>query len=93
MSEQRKWTEEQRQTYYQLMEEIQQVDFVLVELNLYLDTHPTDHKAINQYNEFTQRSMALKSKFQSLFGPLTHFGHSFSTYPWTWEEAPWPWQV
>ena len=27
--------------YYQLFEQIQAADFVLVELTLYLDTHPT----------------------------------------------------
>lgn len=93
MSDTKKWTDEQKKQYYQLMEEIQTVDFVLVELNLYLNTHPHDHKAINQYNEFAQKSMALKNKFQSLFGPLYNFGNSYSTYPWTWDEAPWPWQV
>ena len=92
MSE-RKWTDEQKKQYYEMLEEIQQVDFVLVELNLYLNTHPHDHKAINQYNEFAQKSMALKNKFQSMFGPLTNFGNSFSTYPWSWGDAPWPWQV
>jgi len=92
MSE-RKWTDEQKKQYYEMLLEIQQVDFVLVELNLYLNTHPHDHKAINQYNEFAQKSMALKNKFQSMFGPLTNFGNSFSTYPWSWGDAPWPWQV
>ncbi|WP_134699795.1 spore coat protein CotJB [Ammoniphilus sp. YIM 78166] len=93
MSENKKLTEDQKKQYYELLYEIQAVDFVLVELNLYLDTHPQDHKAINQYNEFAQKSMALKNKFQSMFGPLYHFGNSYSTYPWTWDSAPWPWQV
>lgn len=86
-------TDEQKKLYYELLEEIQIVDFVLTELNLYLDTHPQDHKAINQYNEYAQKSMTLKNRFQSMFGPLFHMGHSYSTYPWTWDDAPWPWQV
>lgn len=93
MSEQKKLTEDQKKQYYELLYEMQAVDFVLVELTLYLDTHPQDHKAINQYNEYVQKSMALKNKFQSMFGPLYHFGNSYSTYPWTWDSAPWPWQV
>lgn len=32
--------------YYQLMEQLQAVDFVLVELTLYLDTHHNDLEAI-----------------------------------------------
>jgi spore coat protein JB len=93
MSEQKKLTEDQKKQYYELLYEMQAVDFILVELTLYLDTHPQDHKAINQYNECVQKSMALKHKFQSMFGPLYHFGNSYSTYPWTWDSAPWPWQV
>ena len=93
MSEHKKVSEDQKKQYYELLYEMQAVDFMLVELTLYLDTHPNDHKAINQYNECAQKSMALKNKFQSMFGPLYHFGNSYSTYPWSWDSTPWPWQV
>jgi spore coat protein JB len=93
MTERHKWTEEQQKLYYELMEEMQTVDFVLVELNHYLNTHPQDYQAIDQYNHYVQQSKALKDKFQSVFGPLYHFGNSYSTYPWSWGDAPWPWQV
>ncbi|MFD2924735.1 spore coat protein CotJB [Halobacillus naozhouensis] len=79
--------------YYQMLEEIQAIDFVLVELNLYLDTHPTDYDAVQQYNQFARKSMELKTHFESKFGPLMHFGRSFSSYPWNWDDTPWPWQV
>ena len=42
--------------YYEMLLEIQEVDFVLVELNLYLDTHPSDYEAINQFNDNAQKS-------------------------------------
>lgn len=79
--------------YYDLLLEIQQVDFVIIELNLYLNTHPNDQAAIAQYNECVQRSMQLKKNFEALYGPLTSFGYSFSPTPWQWGKAPWPWQV
>ena len=79
--------------FYSQLEEIQAVDFVLVELNLYLDTHPQDLDAIKQYNDTSLRSMELKRNFEQQFGPLMHFGKSFSGYPWSWNETPWPWQV
>ncbi|MGZ4161421.1 MAG: spore coat protein CotJB, partial [Neobacillus sp.] len=40
--------------YYQLMEQLQAVDFVLVELTLYLDTHNDDLEAINQFNHYVK---------------------------------------
>jgi len=87
------WPEAKKQEYYTLMKQIQETDFVIVELNLYLDTHPEDQAAIAQFNQFTQHSMHLKHQFQSKFGPLFHFGNSYSPAPFAWVEAPWPWQV
>ncbi|BCU82605.1 spore coat protein CotJB [Polycladomyces abyssicola] len=79
--------------YYQLLHQLQVVDFVLVELNLYLDTHPGDTRTIQQYNSYAQKRSQLKKEFESRFGPLTHFGHSYNQYPGGWNEGPWPWEV
>jgi len=79
--------------YYKLLEDIQTLDFTLVELNLYLDTHPDDLEAIKQFNTYTQKAKELRQQFEENFGPLMHFGHSYSTHPWAWNEPPWPWQV
>ncbi|WP_433742902.1 spore coat protein CotJB [Falsibacillus pallidus] len=79
--------------YYTKLEELQAVDFVIVELTLYLDTHPDDHEAIQQYNNFVKQRKHLKKEFEKQFGALTNFGYSYSHYPWEWKEAPWPWQV
>jgi len=79
--------------YYELLEQLQAIDFVLVELNLYLDTHPTDRNAIEQFNQQTEQRWAIAQEFESLYGPLLNFGHSYSGYPWQWNNVPWPWQV
>ncbi|PTM59290.1 spore coat protein CotJB [Desmospora activa] len=87
------WSRKRKTQYDQMLKEIQVVDFVLVELTLYLDTHPHDREAIGQYNHYMEQSRHLKHHFECMFGPLTHFGGSPSTDPWSWHEAPWPWQV
>ncbi|RKL69249.1 spore coat protein CotJB [Salipaludibacillus neizhouensis] len=79
--------------FYTMMEELQTVDFVLVELTLYLDTHPNDYDAINQFNEYSHTRQTLKIKFEELFGPLQQYGNSYSGYPWNWDDPPWPWQI
>lgn len=86
-------TPQMSELYYQLLHEIQQIDFVCLELNLYLNTHPDDSNAINQFNLYSMKSKELKTEFEALFGPLTNFGNSYSKYPWSWAESPWPWQV
>lgn len=79
--------------FYATMEELQAVDFVLVDLTLYLDTHPEDYEAINQFNQFAKERRRLKKVVESMYGPLQQFGNSYSGYPWNWDDSPWPWQV
>jgi len=79
--------------YYELLEELQAVDFVLVELTLYLDTHPEDYNAINQFNHYAKQSKQLRKQYEKQYGPLMQYGKSYSGYPWNWDDAPWPWQV
>lgn len=79
--------------FYQLLEELQAVQFVLVELNLYLDTHPNDQEALNQFNLLVSERGQLLDEFENLFGPLFNFGLSTSNIPWQWVNEPWPWQV
>ncbi|MDQ0252744.1 spore coat protein JB [Evansella vedderi] len=81
------------QEFYTMMEELQTLDFVLVELTLYLDTHPDDYNAITQFNEFSHARRILKNQFEEKFGPLQQFGNSYSDYPWNWNDPPWPWQI
>jgi len=79
--------------YYRQIGELQAVDFVLVELTLYLDTHPDDQKVIAQFQQFQQRKQTLTQQFETTFGPLKEFGNSPTGQEWTWATSPWPWQV
>lgn len=79
--------------YYKLLHELQVLDFVLVELTLYLDTHPQDVQAIQQYNQFAVARRRVADQYEQEYGPLLHYGHSFSRAPWEWDNTPWPWQV
>ncbi|MFD0672967.1 spore coat protein CotJB [Cohnella sp. GCM10027633] len=72
---------------------MQAVDFALVELSLYLDTHPMDMQAVQQFNQLAQRRQQIAGAFELKHGPLMQFGHSFSRFPWQWVDTPWPWQV
>ena len=76
-----------------MLEELQATDFTLVELTLYLDTHPNDSHAIKQFNQFSEYSQQQKARFEERFGPLQQFGNSSSGERWDWNTEPWPWQV
>lgn len=81
------------EAYRRELEQLQKVDFALVELNLYLDTHPMDMQALSQYNQLAQRRQQMCAAFELKYGPLMHFGHGYTRFPWQWIETPWPWQV
>ncbi|EIT85533.1 protein CotJB [Fictibacillus macauensis ZFHKF-1] len=80
--------------YYRLLHDLQAVDFVLVELTLYLDTHPTDEEAVKQFNHYSSERKKLKKQIERSYGPLQQYGNSYSaTDKWNWSDGPWPWQV
>jgi spore coat protein JB len=77
----------------QLLRQLQEIDFTLLELNLYLDTHPNDLQAIQQFNGLSERRAQFRQTYETQFGPLYNFGLSFNQYPNGWNEGPWPWEV
>ncbi len=76
----------------ELMLKIQELEFAVVDLNLFLDTHPENQQALMDYNMYTSELMKLKKVFEMQYGPLTNFGYAPSQYPWRWIESPWPWE-
>ncbi|MDI3256852.1 MAG: spore coat protein CotJB [Kyrpidia sp.] len=81
------------QEYDQWLEQLQTVDFVLTELQLYLDTHPSDPQALQQFRAWTERRRLIAGQFEAQFGPLEATGGARSLHHWDWVESPWPWQV
>ncbi|MCC5911789.1 MAG: spore coat protein CotJB [Clostridiaceae bacterium] len=75
-----------------LMRKIQDVEFAALELQLYLDTHPQDQRAVMQFNQYARELMMLKQQYEMAYGPLLNYGFSPSQYPWRWIETPWPWE-
>lgn len=63
--------------------------FAIIELGLYLDTHPNDKKAIAMHNEYAKKYKNLSDLYQRLYGPLTIM---YPCKKWRWLEQPWPWE-
>lgn len=74
----------------ELLKQITVVDFSIIDLHLYLNTHPMDQAAIMQYNSLAADSKMLKEKYENYYGMLT--GGTRSPYPWQWINEPWPWE-
>lgn len=76
----------------ELMRRIKELEFTAVDLNLYLDNHPTNQQALANYNTVTQELVRHKRLYEMNFGPLANYGTSPSQYPWRWVNEPWPWE-
>lgn len=74
-----------------LIRELMEVGFVLVETNLYLDTHPRDERALRLHNTYSKKYSELKKMHQDLYGPLEYTG--MSRCPWAYINSPWPWEI
>ena len=73
----------------EMMMNIKSYSFSIVELGLYLDTHPDDEKALCLHREYTNKLKELEDKYQKMFGPLTIY---YPCKKWRWLEEPWPWE-
>jgi len=77
-----------------LLRRIQELEFVAVEINLYLDTHPNDTRAITEYNRVHDELMQAAEQYERICGPLMGFGQSRNNgNSWLWAEQPWPWEM
>lgn len=73
----------------EMMKQIKCYQFAIIELALYLDTHPDDSKALCLHRKYSREWKDLTDKYQKVYGPLTI---NFPCNKWRWLEEPWPWE-
>ncbi len=67
-------------------------NFVLTELNLYLDLNPNNSNMLNIYNKYLNNKRELVSEYEKKFGPLTIDASTVAMSNWNWLSSPWPWE-
>lgn len=75
----------------ELLLNVLRYDFVLTELNLYLDIYPKDRNMINLYNQYLEEKKRACFEYTKNFGPLTLDDQS-NNNSWSWLQSPWPWE-
>lgn len=73
------------------LEAIRELSFVKVELELYLDTHPSCKVALDYYHRTVDALSKLMAEYQAGGTPIVAAG-SIDNNVWTWVKEPWPWQ-
>lgn len=70
--------------------ELQALEFVVLELGLYLDTHKDDTEAFHLFKQFSAMEKAARAAYESKYGPITREA-SAAGDSYQWLSEPWPW--
>ena len=81
--------DDKEMTKKEMLKKIKCLKFAVVELALYLDTHPNDTKALCLHNKYSKELKEICDKYQKVYGPLTI---EYPCNKWRWLEEPWPWE-
>lgn len=76
-----------------LLLEIQMYSFAMWDLNLYLNTHPTDRNVIRMFDQYRNSYKKAKENYESRFGALHVDCVNANNGVWEWNSSPWPWEV
>ena len=71
--------------------EISMVDFLLTDMKLYLDTHPSDKNALDYYHYYAKILKELQQSYAENFGPLFS-EQSGCNKVWEWGMEPNAWE-
>lgn len=75
-----------------LLKKVQAADFALVDIGLFLDTHPNDRAALECYSKYQKIYEMLVKEYEEKYGPL--MAKSVDTSKgWTWVNDPFPWEM
>lgn len=71
--------------------ELQALEFVLLELGLYLDTHQGDSEAFALFQQVAALEKEGREKYEAMYGPITMFSAANAKSWHCWLHDPWPW--
>jgi spore coat peptide assembly protein cotJB len=75
-----------------LLNRLTVLNFLAVDLQLFLNTHPDDVDAIEKYNSVIQEADELRLIYEKNFGPIYSFRSESNPKEFTWVDNPWPWE-
>lgn len=75
----------------ELLKQLTVLDFMLVDLGLFLNTHPDEQEAIAEYNQVVIEADRVRAQFEQHYGSLCSFRSKSPTSSWIWPADPWPW--
>ena len=72
------------------LQRLRELEFALLETNLYLDTHPNSRKVLDYYKKVKAARDIMYEDYVKNNGPM--FAADVRQDNWSWVDMPWPWQ-
>ena len=67
------------------------LEFYTFDISLYLDTHPDDINALNEFNKSVRDTALARNEYEKTRSLNFYINKSPDRY--TWIDEPWPWDV
>jgi spore coat protein JB len=74
-----------------LLEQLQAIDFALVELNLYLEEHPDDIQTNIKNEALNEQKQIVRAKLEEQIGAISSYDVLSDPDNWKWSLAPSSW--
>lgn len=68
------------------------LDFMALDMALFLDINPENQDAIAIYNEVLKEADKVRAIYEENFGPLCSYRSRSNENRFKWIDNPWPWQ-
>ncbi len=75
----------------EMLRKVQEADFILYDVSLFLDTHPDNQTALEFFQKYQRIYTEAVAEYESIYGPLVAFDAD-TQQGWSWTQSPWPWE-
>ena len=77
----------------ELLKRLSILDFMLIDLGLYLNVNPNDQKALSVHATVARDADKMRQAYEAEFGPLCNRNENIAGHQWDWISDPWPWEA
>lgn len=75
-----------------LLLDVQKYSFAMWDLNLYLNTHPTDKNVMMLFDQYRTAYKKAANDYENKYGSLHVVNTNVNSSYWDWNKCPWPWE-
>lgn len=78
-------------TQQNMLNTIMQYQVAILDLALFLDTHPNDPMALYRHKAYSAQLSKMLDEYETLFGPMNNYSVETGD-TWRYVNGPWPWE-